>query len=217
MDVIAFVHAKGTSTRVPAKNKRLLGDIPLFCHAIKNALASKLVTKVVIDSDNADILRIGQELGAEPLKRDSSLANNSTTGDDLMYWQASNYPNSDIVLQVIPTAPFIKPQSIDEAISRLCDTGVNSVFGAYKEALYTWSKGTPDYYKKGKILNSFDLTPIEYETTGLYINKTDFVLRDRKRLDCGSYSMFFLSKLESFDINTEEDFKLAEILYRGML
>ena len=89
-DIIAFVHAKGVSERVRNKNIRLLGDRPLFCHAIKNASESSLVTKVVIDSDSDEILSIGKQQGAIPLKRPAELANNKTTGDDLMYWQVSN-------------------------------------------------------------------------------------------------------------------------------
>ena len=117
--VIAFVHAKGTSTRVPSKNLRILGDKPLFCHAIQNALNAKMVDTVVIDSDSEEILKIGKEYGAMPLHRPKELASNLATGDDLAYWQASNYPDSEIVLQIIPTAPFLHSESIDCAINLL--------------------------------------------------------------------------------------------------
>lgn len=53
-EIIAFVHAKGSSERVPNKNLRLLGDLPLFCHAIAIAIAATRVTRVVIDSDSDD-------------------------------------------------------------------------------------------------------------------------------------------------------------------
>ena len=75
-DIIAFVHAKGTSSRVPSKNIRILGDKPLFCHAITNALSSSFITKVVIDSDSDSILKIVIQYGAIPLKRQAALATN---------------------------------------------------------------------------------------------------------------------------------------------
>ena len=90
IEIVAFVHAKSSSDRVPEKNLRCLGDKPLFCHAILNALNSELPTKVVIDSDSDEILAIGQEYGALPLKRPVELATNQVTGDDLAYWQACN-------------------------------------------------------------------------------------------------------------------------------
>jgi len=69
--VVAFVHAKGSSERVPNKNQQILGDRPLFCHAIKIALSCKDIDTVVIDSENDQILSVGQAHGAIPLKRHS--------------------------------------------------------------------------------------------------------------------------------------------------
>ena len=217
-DIVAFVHAKGSSTRVPSKNMKILGDKPLFCHAIRNAKNSELVSKVVIDSDNDEILRIGEEYGAIPLKRQAELATNMATGDDLAYWQASNYKDSLIVLQVIPTAPFLQPRSIDNAIQLLLDNPcLDSVAGVYEDALYCWENGVPAYYKAdGTIPNSFDMKKIVYETTGLYVNYTKYVLRDKRRLNPQNCKPYILSKIESVDINTMEDFEFAEFLWKGM-
>lgn len=217
-EIVAFVHAKGISTRVPSKNLRVLGDRPLFCHAIRNALNSKLVTKVVIDSDSDEILKIGRQYGAIPLKRPLSLATNLATGDDLAYWQASNYSKSDIVLQVIPTAPFLSPSSIDKAITKLLDNPfADSVAGVYEEALYIWKNGVPSYYREdGTIPNSNEMDKIMYETTGLYINYTKAVLETKRRLNPNKCIPFILSKIETIDINTIEDFEFAEIVWKGL-
>lgn len=217
-DIIAFVHAKGTSTRVPSKNLRLLGDKPLFCHAIDNALQSELVTKVVVDSDSDEILAIGEKHGATPLKRPSELATNLATGDDLAFWQASNYPDSFIVVQVIPTAPFLSPASIDRAIEMLLqDPELDSVAGVFEEALYQWRNGRPIYYNPdGTIPNSNDMEKITYETTGMYANHTRAVLWTRKRLNPDNCKPCLLSKIEATDINTPEDFAFAELLWKGL-
>lgn len=216
--VVAFVHAKGTSNRVPSKNMRMLGDKPLFCHAIDNAKASNLVDAVVIDSDSDEILKIGVEYGAIPLKRPEELANNMATGDDLAYWQASNFPKSKIVLQVIPTAPFLTGETIDKAIQMLVDNpDLDSVAGVYEEALYTWENGSPDYYKPdGSIPNSVDLGKTVYETTGLYVNHTAAVIRTKRRLNPQNCAPCVLKKIETVDINTMEDFSFAEIVWKGL-
>ncbi len=216
--IVAFVHAKGSSTRVPSKNMRILGDMPLFCHAIMNAKQATLVDAVIIDSDSDEILEIGIKYGAIPLKRPSELATNLTTGDDLAYWQASNYPMAKIVLQVIPTAPFLRSESIDNAIRLLLDnSGVDSIAGVYEEALYTWVDGKPNYYKEdGTIPNSFELGKTMYETTGLYINYTEAVLKNHRRLNPENCMPYVLSKIETTDINTLEDFEFAELLWKGM-
>lgn len=217
-NVVAFVHAKGTSTRVPSKNMRTLGDKPLFCHAIENAKRSKLVDCVVIDSDSDEILAIGQEYGAIPLKRPDELANNMATGDDLAYWQASNAPESSIVLQVIPTAPFLSEHSIDNAIKMLQDNPeLDSVAGVCQDALYLWKNDRPAYYyEDGTIPNSNDLEKTVYETTGLYANHTEAVLRTKRRLNPDNCKPCVLSKIETVDINTMEDFEFAEIVWKGL-
>ena len=214
--IIAFVHAKGTSERVPSKNLKLLGDKPLFYYAVNNALNSSMVDEVIIDSDSDDILSLGKNFGAVPLKRPAELATNLATGDDLAYWQASNRQNSTVVLQVIPTAPFIKSSSIDNAITLLLENDVDSVAGCAKDSFYLWNDGKPSYYVNGKIPNSKDLKPLLYETTGLYINKTQSVLKNKRRLNPQSCLPYILSKLETVDINTPEDFEFAELLFKGL-
>lgn len=216
-DIVAFVHAKGFSDRVEGKNTRILGDKPLFCHAIANALNSKLVTKVVIDSESDEILETGERFGAIALERPIELASNAATGDDLAYWQARNYANSRIVLQIVPTSPFLRPCSIDRAIRMITEENVDSVAGAFSEVFYEWTDGKPSYFRAdGSIPNSPDKTPVVYETTGLYVNRTMAVVQTRKRLNPASCVPCFLSRIESVDINTAEDFEFAEIIWRGL-
>jgi len=216
--VVAIVHAKGSSERVPNKNQRMLGDRPLFCHAINIAMMCRDIDEVVIDSENDQILRVGQTHGAIPLKRPTELATNLATGDNLALWQASNYPDSEIILQVIPTAPFLKPETLSRAIEMVRELGVDSVVAVCKDVFYHWtSAGKPAYYREnGTIPNSADMNPVIYETTGLYVNKTAAVLRTKKRLNPQACRPLFVSKLEAIDINTSEDFNFAEIVWRGL-
>lgn len=216
--VVAFVHAKGSSDRVPGKNMRMLGDRPLFCHAIAIARAVGSVDEVVIDSDDEGILAIGVAHGATPLRRPVRLANNATTGDDLALWQASSRPMTEIVLQIIPTAPFLEPASVERAIEWLtADATLNSVAGVTSDTLYVWRKGRPAYFAAdGSIPNSTQLEPTVWETTGLYANRAAFVRTAHRRMDVQNVRPLPLSRLESIDINTSEDFAFAEVVWRGM-
>lgn len=216
-EVVAFVHAKGSSERVPGKNLRVLGDRPLFCHAIAHARAASRVSRVIIDSDSEEILRIGAEHGAEPRRRPAELASNAASGDDLAYHQARLAPDSEVVLQVIPTAPFLTPASIDGAIALLLERGLDSVVGVFVDVFYSWRDDRPTYYRPdGTLPNSSELEPLVYETTGLYVNRTDAVLRTRRRMNPERAAGFRLSRLEAVDINTPEDFEFAEALWRGL-
>lgn len=220
---VAFVHAKGTSERLPGKNLRLLGGVPLVVHAIRNALASKEVDHVVIDSDSDEILAVGEEHGAIPLKRPDFLATNVITGDDLAYWQAWNAKESLVIVQVVPTSPFVLPLSISNAVRQIKNVmchpyrDIAGVVGVICQQLYRWENGKPAYRRDGRIPNSNDLRATTWETTGLYAIRTDYALMHRCRVppskQCGFQQ---LSYVEAIDINTEEDFQFAEIVWKGM-
>lgn len=216
-NIIAFIPAKGTSERMPNKNIRILGDKPLFCHAIKTALKCNLIDKVIIDSDSDVILSKGAQMGAIPLKRPKELANNKTTGDDLAYYQANKFPLADIIVHITPTAPFIKLCSICKGILSLKRGKFDSVVGVRLETFYKWEFDRPDYrYLDGKLPNSVDIKPTVYETMGLHVMRSEFVLKNKRRINKINCCPLYLSKIEAIDINTEEDFKFAKIVWKGL-
>ena len=213
-EVIAVIHAKGMSERIPNKNMQPLGDKPLFCHAIENAKASGLM--VVIDSDSDVILEVGKKWGATPLKRLPALTASSVTGDELIYWAAINYPNTDIIVQVMPTAPFLKPESIEKAVNFMLENEVDSITAVYQEPFYQWFDSKPAYLVEGVIPNSQDMPMLVYETTGLYAVRTKFALSAKKRINPMNCGLLFVSKLEAIDINTPEDLEFARIVWNGL-
>jgi len=218
-DTVAFIHAKGMSDRVPGKNLVDLGGVPLFVHAVRAAQGAEQIGRVVVDSDSDEILRIAAEIGAEPLKRPAKLADNFTTGDDLAVWQAGNAGDAKVMVQVVPTSPFIKPSSIDTA-TRMVLAGVrDSVAGIRRESLYLWRDGVPDFPLTPftqKLPNSDTLLPTEWETTGLYAMAVASVIRTRRRVNRKSCVGLPLSRIEAIDINTPEDLELARIVWAGL-
>ncbi len=216
--VVAFVHAKRQSDRLPGKNLRILGDKPLFCHAIATALRADRFHAVVIDSEDDAILQFGKDHGAIPLQRPSSLATNDTTGDDLAVWQCNNVPQASCVVQVVPTSPFIKPASVWGAVEKLqSSVEIRSVAGCREQALYTWREGfLPDYRRSGRLPNSNELDLTLYETTGLYVMNPRTVLHSGRRVDLNWPAPYLLSPVESIDINNEADWELAELVWRGL-
>ena len=219
MKTIAVVHAKGTSERLPNKNLKELGGLPLIAHAIINARDS-IADKVVIDSEDAEILEVGTAFGAEPLERSPYLSRNEITGDDLAYWQAQNFPDYDIIVQVVPTSPFTKPETINKCIGDI-RLGNNSCFTMSGERLYTWEQNEanilyPGYYENKRLLNSFELPVTYIEHTGVYAFKTSFALEHKKRIDIYNFGAVLIDSTEKIDINYEEDFEFAEIVWRGL-
>lgn len=214
--VVAFVHAKGESERLPGKNLRILGDRPLVCYAIRNALAARLVDAVVIDSDSDEILRVGADAGAIPIERPSYLAAKHITGHDLANYQAGLVPHAYLILQVVPTSPFILPATIDAVVNLINAKQLDSVMGCRRNALYEWVHCRPAYEQDGAIPNSQELPERVVETTGLYAVRQLFAATKQRRTNVENCLPIWLSPMEAIDIDYEEDFEFAEIVWRGM-
>ena len=216
MKTLAIIHAKGTSTRLPDKNMKLLGDKPLFCHVLDTALHCKFIDEVMIDSDSDEILEIGKEHGATPSKRPSEYATNDTNGDDLLFRIAQLF-DADILVQLFPTAPFLNTETIDTAINMFQLGFYDSLVSVNAKVFYELKNTSPKYYyPTDRRPNSQDMKPITYETCGLYIVRRGCILATQKRIIPNNCYLLFLSDIESVDIDTQEDFEFAEIIWRGI-
>ena len=207
--VVAFVHAKAKSQRVKNKNLKKLKNKPLIYYAITKALKCKLIDKVIIDSDSDKILQVGKSFGATPIKRPQNLATNKISGDNLAFYQASLFPDSKVCLQVVPTSPFIQIKTLEECIKAVLGK-YDSAISVFTDSFYYWKNGKPTYYKKGKIPNSNKLSQSMFETTGLYVNKTKTILKLKKRFNVNNCFLKKVTRMESVDLNTDDDFFFAE-------
>ena len=107
MKIVCFVPAKGSSERIKNKNLRSFNGEPLFLFTLRKLLRCEIIDEVYIDSDSDEILKLGQNAGAIPLKRDPSLANNKTDGNSLFYNQIKQV-EADIYVQHLCTSPLLK-------------------------------------------------------------------------------------------------------------
>ncbi len=215
--VVAFVPAKGTSTRVTSKNIRQLGDKPLLLHVLDTLLTCHTIQDVYLDSESQIVFDIASGRGHKELRRPESLASNSTDGNQLLLYEAGRVPDADIYVQVLPTAPFLLRSTIDEAVFRLTVRKEHdSVFAARREKIYLWNAdGTPRNYDPIHIPNSVDLPATIIETMSLYAIRRAALLSGKSRIGKTPH-ILPIQLIESIDINTEEDFAFAETVMRGL-
>lgn len=119
MRVYAFVPAKGTSERVENKNMRFLDGERLYIKALKTLLSCKEIDKVFLDTESEEMYELVDYLPITFMKRDPNLANNKTDGHKMFMNEVNTHPNADIYVQLLCTSPFIKPETIDNAIRTL--------------------------------------------------------------------------------------------------
>lgn len=126
-NIVAIIPARGGSKSIPRKNIRYLGNVPLLAYSIAAAEQSKLVSRIIVSTDDEVIAELAQEWGAEvPFLRPKELAEDSTTDFPVMEhavrWLEFNEDfRADIVVQLRPTSPFRPVGLVDEAVQALLD------------------------------------------------------------------------------------------------
>lgn len=127
MNVIAIVIARGGSKGVPGKNLKTIGGISLVGWSVIHAKKAKLVNRVIISSDSQDIIDEAVKYGAEaPFVRPDELAQDHVLDipvfqHALEFLKEKEGYEADIVVHLRPTAPYRKPEWIDEAVQLLID------------------------------------------------------------------------------------------------
>jgi CMP-N-acetylneuraminic acid synthetase/regulator of RNase E activity RraA len=214
MKVIAFLPAKGSSSRIESKNMKLLDGKPLFLHTLEKLVDSGLFDEVILDTESQDIIDAASEIDCSIMRRDPELATNKTDGNKMFYNEVK-HSEADIYVQVICTSPFIDMNTIKVGIEKLKSSqDFDSAVLVRKERQYTWNTQGPEY-NIDSIPNSVDLGDTIVETMGLYIVRKEAALNLKRRIG-NSPLLLEASPLEAIDVNWPEDFQLAELIAAGL-
>lgn len=223
---VAIIPARGGSKRIPRKNIRDFAGQPLIAYSIQAALQSGVCDRVIVSTDDEEIAEVARDCGAEiPFLRPRELADDFTgTGDVVTHalnWLASRGSDPDFVCCIYATAPLISAERIATAFRKL---------ERRPEMLHAFSVGRFRYPVHRGLLREGDgvrmLFPEHLMTRSQDLPET---LHDAgqfywSRLDpTRSAPMFgplsipiLLPDWQVQDIDTEEDWRHAEILYKVM-
>ena len=220
--MLAIIPARSGSKGLPGKNIKRLSDKPLIAYAIEQALSAKLVTKVIVSTDDEQIAKVAKEYGAEvPFLRPDSLATDiSLAIDNYIYTinrlNTENYSDIQNFIVLQPTFPLITSKDIDEAIILFNEKNADSVVS------YTEEQHPVFWHKKinkdltfvnifdGKLENRQAFEKTYYPNGAIFI--FDFGLLKQKQYYSDKSFAYIMSRQNSVDIDTIEDFEYAEFL-----
>ena len=213
MRTVAFVPAKGESSRIHSKNTVILDGDYLFKRKLKQLLACPEIDEVYLDTESEKIIEIASDLPVKILKRDAKLASNKTDGHELFANECAQV-NADLYIQRLCTSPFITAETMTRAIKAMkAQKGADSLVAVQKRKQYTWAKGRPAY-GEGRIPNSVDLPDVVIESMGLYMVKRKGKAKPKRRFG-DNVVLFELTDEEAFDVNWPDDLALAERISAG--
>jgi len=211
MKVVAIIPIKEMSKRMKSKNFRSFCGEPLYRYFMKKLIDSPF-DEIFIDTDSDEISEYATGMGWKVIKRVPELAADSANGNDLLVYEAG-VVDADIYFQLFITAPLLLPQTINEAYKIMTSKmEYDSLFTATEIYSWFWYNNKPVNYDPKVLPRSQDATPIIRETTGLYAIRRDALLKNKCRIGENPY-MLYVGEMEAMDIDTEQDFRVAEIIF----
>jgi len=217
---LAIIPARGGSKRLPHKNILDLNGKPLIVYSIEAGLRSKYVDKVIVSSDDDEILTMSNLYGADTIKRPNELASDTATSFDAIKHTIKNSDKYDYVILLQPTSPLRTANHIDEAIELLEEKDSDAIISVCEmDHSPLWSNTLDDSlsmnnFLRDEVLNkrSQDLE-IYYRVNGaIYICKTDKLLEEESFFLKDDIFAYTMDRKSSVDIDAEIDFKMAEVL-----
>ena len=219
---LAIIPARGDSKRLPRKNILDLNGRPLIAWSIEAGLNSKYIDKVVVTSDDDDILNLSKSLGVEILKRPDYLASDTATTFDTIKHVIEKVANYDYIILLQPTSPLRDGLHIDEAIELLENKKASAVISVCKmDHSPLWSNTIDKSlsmvgFLKDEVLNkrSQDLEKYYRLNGAIYICKTERYIEEKKFFLKDNIFAYKMDRKNSVDIDENIDLEIAKFLLR---
>jgi len=216
----AIIPARGGSVGIPKKNIRGLGGRPLITWAIESLIESNLFERIFVTTDSEEIAQVALNHHVEVVMRTSEEESNSFTMPDipvrslLAGMPAEELPSHCFMVQC--TAPFVSSVRYKQAAALIKKHPESTVFSATESHSFLWRHestdapveplGHPFRERLGRQYLSYK----QYqESGGFYGFPTLKFISSSHRFIHQAYPVV-VSGLEALDIDTYEDWELAE-------
>jgi CMP-N,N'-diacetyllegionaminic acid synthase len=223
MRMIGIIPARGGSKGIPKKNLALVGKRSLLSHAIDAAVDSRVLDRVIVDSDDDEIIAAARShAGVEvPYKRPAALATaDATTADTVRHGLAWLRREQDYVPDALmllePTCPLRTAADVAEAFHAFQDSGCPCLLTVspplqHPNSFVTKSGDGWRYCveRKPVVRGRQDFDESWFINGGVYITATDFFLTTGQFYDLAVTAVLMMKAERSFDIDTPFDLDLV--------
>lgn len=229
-NVVAVIHARGGSVRVPLKNIRPLCGKPLIVWTIEAALNSNC-GRVIVSTDHDGIAEISLKAGADvPFRRppdiSKDVASELVTQHAVSFHENETGETVDIAVTIQPTTPFLTANDINGCIDMLmADITLDSSFTAgpiHQRPEWMFHRDENGHARKyvegllqGDMGVSQLLPPLWHPNGGAYATRRHALFEKSLIISnpCGIHKM---TDMASVDIDNEIDFVIAEAVAKKL-
>ncbi|MCC6182078.1 MAG: acylneuraminate cytidylyltransferase family protein [Bacteroidia bacterium] len=221
-NILGIIPARGGSKRIPYKNKKLLAGKELIRYAVEATLQSKLVTTVVVSSDDTDILNIARSYAhVIAIQRPDSISDDNAPSISYVHHALELLKNQyDYVVIIQPSSPFTLAEDIDNTIQLLIDDNQadssvsvmkldHTIHPVKLKTLFN-NQLIPFWEEEKGRMATHELPELYVLNCSVYVSKFDLIKRDKI---IGEHCLGYIMPRErSIDINDPIDFDFAEFL-----
>ena len=225
MKICAIIPARGGSKGMPRKNVRLLAGKPLIYYTINEAKKSKYLGRLIVSTEDEEIAEVAKEYGAEVVPRPVELAQDDTPSlpvyqQVIKHLEEVGNFHPDVIVILQPTSPLRTVEDIDGVIEKFLKISCDSVISVCEvehppEWMYVLEgdKLKP-LIKGGRRVTWRQDALRSYRLNGaVYVTNRDIIMR-QNRIMGDDTRAYIMAHERSIDIDTELDFKLAEVLMK---
>lgn len=221
---IAIIPARGGSKRIPRKNIKEFFDKPIIAYSIEAAIKSRVFDIIMVSTDDNDIADIALEYGATvPFMRSSRTSSDFATTYDVLNEVILEYQKLGLTIETIcciyPCSPLLTDEVLISAYQKFIYSKADSLMPVVKfsypiqRALKIedniLSFANPEYSTS----RSQDLLPMYHDVGMFYFLRVQALLREETLL-CSNSAYLEMKESQIQDIDSEEDWKIAELKYR---
>ena len=218
MKILGIILARRGSKRLKFKNKKKLGQHPLFYWSVLSCKSTKKIFDFIVSTDDIEIINYCKKKNIKYVTRPKKISKDNTPSTisaiHAAKWYEKNFVKVDAILLLQPTSPFRSKKTIEKGIKKFYKKNLLPVVSVSKlknNLKYIYNQKGSLLYKSKFNLNIKDKN--FFYPNGLFylikfsdlIKNNDFLLRKMIPLEVESYK-------ETIDIDEIEDLKLAKIL-----
>lgn len=222
-NAIAVITARGGSKRIPRKNIKEFCGKPIMEYSIQAALDSGIFHEVMLSTDDNEIADIARMAGAcVPFMRSAGTSNDYATTVDVLMEVLEQYEKMgkrfNVVCCIYPTAPFVTAEKLKAAWQMFQSSGADALipvvqYGFPPQRAFLVRNGLISYqYPQHALTRSQDLEPVYHDCGQFYFCRIE-PLKEQHTLVLDHTIPFIVPEDEVQDIDTESDWRMAELKY----
>lgn len=213
LKLLAMIPARMGSKRIPKKNIRLMMGKPLIQYPIDLALHSDRFAEIWVNTESEPLGHACEKMGAKFHKRPPELASDTATNRDFVY-QFLKTHECDYVIMINPTSPALQQDTLNRFLDYVAENDFDTVFSVMDLKAESYCLDKPVNFDGKDKINSQYLDPVRVIMWAMTAWKRDTFIRLQENGECpvfgGKVGLFTIPKDEAPDLDTEEDWRMAE-------